>query len=85
MKRINIQEYKSNMGILIDIQDPVSYQEYHHPNSINIYGDKLLLNHHKYLNKNEKYYIVCRKGFKSRKVASMLEYLGYDVVQVSYE
>lgn len=84
MKRINIQEYKPEMGILIDIQDPISFEEYHHPSSINIYGDKLLLNHQKYLDKNKKYYIVCRKGLKSRKVANMLEFYGYNVVQVSY-
>lgn len=73
------------MGILIDIQDPVSYAEYHHPSSINIYGDKLLLNHEKYLNKNQVYYIVCQKGYKSRKVANLLEFYGYNVIQVSYE
>ncbi len=85
MKRINIQEYKPNMGILIDIQDPLSYEEYHHPSSINIYGDKLLLNHQKYLDKTKKYYIVCKKGLKSRKVANILEFYGYNVVQVSYD
>lgn len=85
MKRINIQEYKPAMGTLIDIQDPISYEEYHHPSSINIHGDKLLLNHQKYLNKNTTYFIVCRKGHKSRKVANMLEFYGYNVIQVSYD
>lgn len=85
MKRINIQEYKPYMGILIDIQDPLSYQEFHHPSSINIHGDKLLMEHTKLLDKSQRYCIVCRKGYKSRKVASMLEFYGYSVIQVSYD
>lgn len=85
MKRINIKDYQTYMGILIDIQDPISYKEFHHPASININGDKLLLEHKVLLNKKNKYYIVCRKGQKSRKVANMLEFYGYDVVQVSYD
>lgn len=84
MKKINIQEYKPSMGPLIDIQDPISYEEYHHPLSVNINGDKLLLNHPNYLNKTTTYYIVCKNGHKSRKVANILEFYGYHVVQVSY-
>ena len=85
MKRIKIEDYKRYMGILIDIQDPVSYMEFHHPDSININADKLLLEHKKLLDKNNCYCIVCLKGQKSRKVASMLEFYGYDVIQVSYD
>ncbi len=70
------------MGILIDVQHPEDYSKNPTPNSINIYVDKLLLNHKKYLNKNQKYYLVCNKGFLSKKAVSMLEYFGYDVTQV---
>lgn len=85
MKRISVNEYKGYMGELIDVRDPVSYKEDHHPLSINIYYDTLLLNHKDLLNKNDKYYIICRKGHKSKKAVSILEYYGYDVTQVYYE
>lgn len=85
MKRISVKDYKSNMGKLIDVQNPTSFLEQHHPNSINIYYDTLLLHHKELLNKNDKYYIICRKGHKSKKAVSILEYYGYDVTQVYYE
>lgn len=85
MKRLNISDYHSSMGTLIDIQNPIDYNSYHHPNSINIEYEKLLLNHKTLLDKNKPYFIVCRKGTKSRKAVSILEYYGYDVTQMSYE
>ena len=85
MKRLNIKNYNKSMGILIDIQYPIDYKEYHHPDSINIPYETLLLNDKKLLDKNKKYYIVCNKGTKSRKVVAILEFYGYDVTQMSYE
>ncbi len=85
MKRLDIKNYARNMGVLIDIQNPIDYQEYHHPDSINIPYESLLLNYKKYLDKNKSYYIVCNKGTKSRKAVAILEFYGYDVTQMSYE
>ena len=85
MKRLKIKEYKYYMGKLIDIQNPIDYKEYHHPDSINIPYEKLLLNYKTLLDKKESYYIVCNKGTKSRKAVSILEFYGYDVTQMSYE
>lgn len=85
MKRIKINDYFKTLGTLIDIQNVVDYNEYHHPDSINIPYDKLLLNYKSLLDKNKPYYIVCRKGTKSRKAVSILEFYGYDVTQTSYE
>ena len=85
MKRLDIKNYVRNMGVLIDIQNPIDYQEYHHPDSINIPYESLLLNYKKYLDKNKSYYIVCNKGTKSRKAVAILEFYGYDVTQMSYE
>ena len=85
MKRLNIKDYYKSMGTLIDVQNPIDYQEYHHPDSINIPYETLLLNHKTLLNKNKPYYIVCTKGTKSRKAVSILEFYGYDVTQMSYE
>ena len=57
MKRINIKDYAKNMGTLIDIENPLDYKEYHHPDSINIPYETLLINHKKLLDKNTKYFI----------------------------
>lgn len=82
MKRISFNDFNSSMGILIDVQHPVDYKLNPTPEAINIYADKLLMDSKQYLTYNKKYYIICNKGFLSRRVTSMLEYLGYDVTQV---
>ena len=84
MKIINILEYNESMGTLIDVQHPLDYSKEHDKRSINIYADKLLLNHRKYLNKNNRYYIICKKGVLSSKVVRTLAYYGYNVTQVKY-
>jgi len=82
LKTINETDYTKNLGILIDVRDPVSYQEKHNPSSINIYYDKLLLNHKILLDKNKKYFIICDKGHKSKQATRILEFYGYDVTYV---
>lgn len=82
MKTIKESEYKREMGILIDVKDPISYKEKHHPYSINIYYDKLLMNHNTLLNKNNRYFIMCDKGHKSKQAVRILEFYGYDVTYV---
>lgn len=82
MKRININEFNSNMGILIDVQHPEDYRKNPTNGSINIYADRLLMNYKKLLDPTKKYYITCNKGVLSRKVVAILEYYGYDVTQV---
>jgi len=84
MKTISIYEYNESFGKLIDVQHPLDYKKKHDPRSINIYADKLIMNHKKYLNKTERYYIICEKGKLSKRVVSALSYYGYDVVQVKY-
>lgn len=82
MKRINLSDYNPSMGILIDVQHPEDYKKNPTPNSVNIYADKLLLNYKSILDYRKKYYIVCQKGFLSKKVVAMLEFYGFDVTQV---
>ena len=84
MNSINIKEYHESMGKLIDVSHPIEYQKKHEPYSINIYADKLLLNHFKYLDKKQTYYIICQKGMLSKRVVTTLSYYGYKVVQVKY-
>lgn len=85
MKRLNINNYNKNMGTLIDVQNPIDYKVYHHPDSLNIPYEKLMLNYKTLLEINKPYFIVCNKGTKSRKAVSILEFYGYDVTQMSYE
>lgn len=81
MKRIKLEDYDEKMGVLIDVQHPEDY--YLHPlAAINIYADKLLIDYKRYLDPSKKYYIICNKGYLSRKVVAYLEYIGYNVTQV---
>lgn len=82
MKRIDKKDYNKSMGILIDLEDVITFSEGHIDGAINIPYDKLLTNYKDYLNKTNRYYLYCKKGFKSRKASSILEYYGYDVTQV---
>ena len=45
--------------------------------------DTLLNDAEKYLNKDKKYYIICRSGARSARVCTYLREQGYDVVNVS--
>lgn len=82
MKRIDINNYNSSMGILIDVRNPNDASNNPIIGSINIYADKLLMNYKVLLDPNKKYFIVCDKGVLSRKVVAILEYYGYNVTQV---
>jgi rhodanese-related sulfurtransferase len=82
MKRINLANYKHNMGTLIDVSDSMTYQTKKVSGSINIPYEKLMLHYQEYLDKNKKYYIMCEKGIHSKKAVSILEFYGYDVTQV---
>ena len=82
MKTIKLSEYNSNMGILIDVRHPLEYAKNHDPRSINIYIDKLIINHNQLLDKQKTYYIICEKGHLSKRAVNYLSYLGYHVFQV---
>ena len=70
------------MGQLIDLSNPLDYEQKHDPRSKNIPYQNLMLHYKEYLEKNTPYYLICSKGFHSSKAVSILEYLGYDVTQV---
>ena len=84
MRIININDYNEKMGKLIDVQHPLDYIKKHDPRSINIYADKLIMNHSRLLNKDATYYIICEKGRLSKRVVTTLTFYGYNVVQVKY-
>ena len=68
MRTIKINEYIHD-GELINLDN---YDPY----------EKLLYNPSLYLDKNERYYFYCKNGIKSKKVVSILEIYGYDVIRV---
>ena len=72
-----------NDGIIIDLEDIVTYQTYHLPNSQNIPYDQLMFNYKNYLSKDKKYYLYCLKGRKSKKATEILKYYGYNVEQIT--
>lgn len=82
MKTIKLSEYDISMGKLIDVRNPLDYASNHDPRSINIYADKLIMNHNKFLNKKDTYFIICTRGFLSKKVVRTLSYYGYNLVYV---
>lgn len=65
---------------IIDLQDPKEFNRWHIPGSYNIPYDTLLNNYRNYLNKNEIYYIYCKTGSLSRRIVTMLNYLGYNTI-----
>lgn len=82
IKTININDYNPLMGKLIDVEPKEIYLKHHINGAINIDKDTLLYNRDRLLSKDETYYIYCSKGNKSRRVVSILELYGYNVVQV---
>ena len=71
-----------NDGVIIDLEDVITYSNNHLPNSINIPYDKLKFNYKEYLDKNKKYYLYCSKGRKSKKATEILKFYGYNVDQI---
>ncbi len=71
---------KNKRGVkIIDIQDKYEYQIYHLPGSINIPYNELLNNYRTYLNKYDIYYVYCKSGKLSKRISTILSYLGYNI------
>ena len=73
---IDISKINNNY-ILIDIRDKDKYDKKHLKNAINIPFVKLIIEPDKYLNKNNKYLLICESGIKSKKTSLMLNKMGY--------
>lgn len=79
MKKIMLADYKSNMGIFIEVNDTYNNVV---KNSVHIPYENLLVNYKELLDKSKKYYIYCKSGIKSKKAVNILNYYGYDVTWV---
>ena len=71
------------MGILIDVRDKQSYNNFHYNGSKNIPYDELIFNHKKYLNKYDTYFIICQNGYLSKKAVNILTVYGYNAINVT--
>ncbi len=84
MKTIDINEIKNLENIeIIDVREVDEYSSKHIPNTKNIPMMGLMTNHEQFLDKNTTYYIMCLSGGRSLKVATHLESLGYDIVNLA--
>lgn len=68
---------------IIDIRNNQSFNNNHIPNAINIPYEKLIVNPNNYLERTKKYYIYCQKGITSKKITSILNNMGYQVINIS--
>lgn len=64
---------------IIDVRMPGEYRAGHIPGSKNVPLNKI----EGYIgNKNEKVYVICQSGMRSKRAASILKKKGYDVVNI---
>lgn len=83
MKSININEIKKLNNInLIDVRESYEYEEGTIKGAKNIPMREIILNSSNFLNKNEKYYIMCRLGQRSLQTCHELKKQGYDVINL---
>lgn len=85
MKSISIDELISILpnDNVIDIRDNYEYNLGSIPNAKNIPMNFLIMNPDDYLKKDEKYYIYCGYGNRSKRCALTLSNMGYDVVNIT--
>lgn len=74
---------KTNNISIIDIRSNQSYNNNHIPNAKNVPSQVLISNPNKYLDKEKTYYIYCQKGSSSIRVCSLLNNLGYNIVNIN--
>ena len=71
-----------NKNNIIDLRNAQNYNNNHIPNAINIPFEKLIANPSKYLNKNEVYYLYCRRGITSLKACKILRNMGFNTINI---
>ena len=81
MKKIRVIDLLPNSNVIC-LDSKHEYDKNYIKGSICIPYDTLLNNYRELLNKNEKYYFYCKNGVKSKRIVSILEYLGYDVIMI---
>ncbi|URZ04580.1 rhodanese-like domain-containing protein [Clostridium felsineum] len=77
----DLQDKLGNIHI-IDVRENEEFEEGHIPTAKNIPMDSLLAAPKKYISKDDKYYIVCELGVKSKETCEKLSSEGYNVVNI---
>lgn len=67
---------------IIDVRDPMEYDSFHIHSSINIPASLLVDKHNLFINKHQKYFIICGNGTRSKTVSLALTSLGYYIYNV---
>lgn len=75
-------KYLADKSCIIDIREPYELNQGYIEGARNIPMGILLMDPDNYLDKKEKYYIVCQSGGRSGRACMMLAAKGFDVVNV---
>lgn len=81
---INFFKYyqtKNNFKV-IDLREFIEFEKYHIKHTINIPFSLIMEKHYLFLNKTNKYFLICNNGDKSKLACEYLNSLGYNVVYI---
>ena len=83
LNSITVSELRKLDSIdIIDIRSEEKYNDNHILNAYNIPYNKLLISPNNYLDINRTYYVYCQKGLTSRKLCSILNSKGYNLINI---
>ncbi len=84
MENLHINEVlKIEDANIIDVREVVEFERGTIPGAKNIPMIGLMMNSKKFLNQDDKYYIMCQAGSRSQEVCNLLDAQGFDVVNVT--
>lgn len=82
-ENISVDQLKRMNSVdIIDIRSKNKYERNHILNARNVLFDDLIFDPDKYISKNEKTYIYCQSGNRSKILCSILSKKGYDVCNI---
>ena len=83
IESVSVSDLKRLTNVeIIDVRSTEKYNNNHILNAHNIPFDKLLVYPDKYLNRNQKYYLYCQKGLKTKQLCKILNDKGFHTVHV---
>jgi rhodanese-related sulfurtransferase len=75
---------ESKQSILLDVRTPEEFKESRIPGSVNRdVMDATFYEHAKVLDKSKTYFVYCRSGGRSRQACSILNNLGFTVINLA--
>lgn len=77
LKQMNLEKL-----FIIDLRAKEDFDNGHIPYSCNIPHTELIINHQKYLDKKEVYYLICDEGHVSQNVITMLSPYHYLLISI---